>query len=594
MNIQKVNFCTPVKYETDPSFFSVKGLRTWVDDYFNLTNNKIAVIPDGFTTYAQIHTNTGQIEWVKCAIKVASYFTLVIPLLVFIAKCFLRSSPFYILPQTPLKDDSSELRNRFTNEQNQSKISITSFPAELLQIFMQYVGEPDKTALVCCNWAQNSYKSFKSLLLDYFSNSEIRSLIKNLMSENDIFENLVPFYAVMAPFRPQIDEKEHEYESRIFSYIKTLAIPQTKIVLQAICPLFSGFLNYSYPGSKHLEPLSRIKIKLSAFNIKRMIPLRGFLEIFPPIANVIPFTHAALCYVDTDMPRFITLLMEHHPTLFSSKAPPAVIHFLQTWINDAFVFNCLKYAYECYDRRPYVPDISSKRPLRFFSFPKEMLLTTVYNSLYPKYNWATKTYDNKFDHTITEIWISDVIGNHTLSKDAFLALEPAVQKMLHLMAKYFQSHESLHSIEKALSKKIEKSNHFNPLFWEAVASYVGEPHNTSSVCREWQNFTRMSFKPFCIAHFKNKKIMQIIVKRFDKSVIYKENSAQIFPKKGSLENEQAYAERLIQVVDQQEWFDMPKILSWITQLVKYEIKNSNQAALANYPITPFNLKYLPL
>jgi hypothetical protein len=57
--------------------------------------------------------------WVKCALKVASYFTLIIPALMHLAKHLLRSSPFYVISQT---------QSNYSVQDQPNDIQVKNFP----------------------------------------------------------------------------------------------------------------------------------------------------------------------------------------------------------------------------------------------------------------------------------------------------------------------------------------------------------------------------------------------------------------------------------------------------------------------------------
>jgi hypothetical protein len=99
MTFAKLNFYTPVHYEVRPSYLSLNGLREIVDDYC-AWGDETANVPAGFTNCVELRNNNIAHDcqyWIKCALKVASYCTLIIPVLMYLAKFYLRSSAFYII-----------------------------------------------------------------------------------------------------------------------------------------------------------------------------------------------------------------------------------------------------------------------------------------------------------------------------------------------------------------------------------------------------------------------------------------------------------------------------------------------------------------
>lgn len=92
--ISDISFWTPVAYAEPVPFFSVEGMRQWVDAYFWI-RGEIAVVeslkqhPDEV-----VLTRKAQACW-KIALKIVSYIILFLPMLV--AKCILRyDQPFFI------------------------------------------------------------------------------------------------------------------------------------------------------------------------------------------------------------------------------------------------------------------------------------------------------------------------------------------------------------------------------------------------------------------------------------------------------------------------------------------------------------------
>ena len=101
MTFERLSFNTSIHYEVRPSCLSLNRMRETVDDYCDW-GNETAYVPAGFTNCVQLRKNTASqdcLDWIKRALKIASYFTLIIPALMYLAKYLLRSSPFYIIPQ---------------------------------------------------------------------------------------------------------------------------------------------------------------------------------------------------------------------------------------------------------------------------------------------------------------------------------------------------------------------------------------------------------------------------------------------------------------------------------------------------------------
>lgn len=119
MTFARLNFNTPIHYETRPACFSLSNLREIADNYCDW-GSETAYVPSGFTNCVELRRNSASqncLYWIKCAFKVASYFTLIIPALMYLAKYLLRASPFYVVSQVqPEIDHCASHSHKTQNE----------------------------------------------------------------------------------------------------------------------------------------------------------------------------------------------------------------------------------------------------------------------------------------------------------------------------------------------------------------------------------------------------------------------------------------------------------------------------------------------
>ena len=100
--MSSINFCTPVGFGDQPKSTS-QSLLEFADDYFFFEGEKAVVKLDYIMQDGQgvelVYTGS---TWACTALKIISYFTIILPALLFIAKCILRSiHSFYLIPPRP-------------------------------------------------------------------------------------------------------------------------------------------------------------------------------------------------------------------------------------------------------------------------------------------------------------------------------------------------------------------------------------------------------------------------------------------------------------------------------------------------------------
>lgn len=96
-----VPFLTPLNYGTETTSF-FQSLQNFTENYFSLGGNVVVIQPDGITALYDTYTPS----YLESTLKVISYTTLVIPLIVLVGKIGLR---LYFCPVVWIQFDSSDI-----------------------------------------------------------------------------------------------------------------------------------------------------------------------------------------------------------------------------------------------------------------------------------------------------------------------------------------------------------------------------------------------------------------------------------------------------------------------------------------------------
>lgn len=85
-----ISFLTPIRYENQPTTFGQKALEV-VDSYFYFGGRIAVVVPSAMKNgSAEVQMRDGKLTWLQVASKI-SYATVILPVLLMVAKAFLRS-----------------------------------------------------------------------------------------------------------------------------------------------------------------------------------------------------------------------------------------------------------------------------------------------------------------------------------------------------------------------------------------------------------------------------------------------------------------------------------------------------------------------
>jgi hypothetical protein len=132
---QSINFCTAISYNNTKDLTIVQSTIQWVDSYFDYGSKKACVITGHIKNGMEgvtLSKNQEEASLFLTALKVISYFTIIIPALVFIAKIILRNIyQFYIieppsidsvLPVTTIEEKIKQLIPLIKNSQENDQI----------------------------------------------------------------------------------------------------------------------------------------------------------------------------------------------------------------------------------------------------------------------------------------------------------------------------------------------------------------------------------------------------------------------------------------------------------------------------------------
>ena len=153
-----INFCTPVSFGYQAETLSQSFLE-FADDYFFFGGDK-AVVQFGYVEGESLGVELvhADASWVSTALKVISYFTIILPTVLLIAKCILRSiHQFHLLP--PLRN--SLVLKRHEHLVTAQILGTGHFPRVLAELIASYV-----TSNVDCFGAQEWQRYFGTNIVE--------------------------------------------------------------------------------------------------------------------------------------------------------------------------------------------------------------------------------------------------------------------------------------------------------------------------------------------------------------------------------------------------------------------------------------------
>ncbi len=136
--MSEIKFNTPLRFENQPSKSCHQTLVEWVDSYFYLGGRTVRVI-DSSTNHLKIELANppSSPSLITTSLKIISYFTLALPLLMLLAQTLLRSSYRFSFSL-----DSLDISTLGLNLDETCTVSLTNFDKNSHNIVEKHIKEP--------------------------------------------------------------------------------------------------------------------------------------------------------------------------------------------------------------------------------------------------------------------------------------------------------------------------------------------------------------------------------------------------------------------------------------------------------------------